>query len=267
MQWSRWGGGVQYRMSRDSVGSFRQTDPAAGAAFFDVDGTLVSTHIVHQYVRVRRFLRYQCGGRWPTVSHRLWLTAFYVRCLQYLVLDHVSRTRMNTVFYRNYAGLSCDQVRVAAGDCFECVLQPHLFEDAVNCVVGHLKASRRVVFVTGSIDFLVAPLAKYLESLAGDVGRIDVVARSLVTNDGRFTGELSGPPIGEEEKAAEVKRYVSREGIDLEQSYAYGDSVADAPMLELVGTAVAVNADRALRARARAKSWSCVEWRAMRNGS
>jgi len=192
---------------------------------------------------------------------------FYVRCLQYLILDHVSRTRMNTVFYRNYAGLSCDRVRVAAADCFERVLRPHLYGEAVECVVDHLRASRRVVFVTGSIDFLVAPLAKHLESSAGNVGRIDVVARTLAEVDGRFTGELSGLPIGEEEKAAEIRRYVSREGIDLSESFAYGDSVADLPMLELVGTPVAVNPDRGLRAAARAKGWSCVDWRTQQNGS
>ncbi|EQD52707.1 HAD-superfamily subfamily IB hydrolase, partial [mine drainage metagenome] len=42
-----------------------------------------------------------------------------------------------------------------------------------------------------------------------------------------------------------------REGIDLDESYAYSDSYTDLPMLEAVGHPVAVNPDRVLARYAR----------------
>ena len=87
-----------------------------------------------------------------------------------------------------------------------------------------------------------------------------MLACSLVESDGVFTGELGGPPIGEEEKVRQVRRYAEENGIDLSQSYAYGDSIADLPMLEAVGMPHAVNPDRALKAVARARGWPMHEW-------
>lgn len=250
-------------------GGLSSTDgsEATTAAFFDVDGTIVSTHIVHQYVHVRKYLAHHYGGALRRLGYRLWLPVFHLRCLEYLYLDHVSRTRMNIAFYRNYAGLDCGRVRDAVADCFERVLKPNIFEQAVGCVGEHLREGRRVVLVTGSIDFLIDPLARYLELTVPGTGGVTLIARTLVESEGRFTGALDGPPIGEQEKAQEIRRYVSREGIDLSGSYAYGDSVADVPMLELVGFPVAVNADRGLLETAGARGWPCQSWHPVRDGS
>jgi phosphoserine phosphatase len=49
-------------------------------------------------------------------------------------------------------------------------------------------------------------------------------------------------------------------GVDLAASYAYGDSLSDLPMLEEVGTPVAVNPDSALRALARKRGWAIEDW-------
>lgn len=255
-------------MSDGSGGSSSAVDSeAAAAAFFDVDGTMVSTHIVHQYVQVRKYLAHRYGGPLGRLGYRFWLPAFYLRCLQYLYLDRVSRTRMNIAFYRNYAGLESDRVRDAVSDCFDRVLKPNLFDKGVECVGEHLSAGRRVVLVTGSIDFLIDPLARYLGSTVGGGAGVSMLARTLVESNGRFTGALDGPPIGEQAKADEVRRCAAREGIDLARSYAYGDSVADLPMLELVGFPIAVNADRGLLEAAKARGWPCQSWHAQRNGS
>lgn len=235
---------------------------SASAAFFDVDGTVVSTHIVHQYVGVRRFLAERYGGVARRLAHPFWLAGFWLRCVRYLYLDRVSRTRMNIAFYRNYTGLDVEQVREVAGNCFERVLKPNLFVDALRCVREHLSVGRRVVLVTGSVDFLIEPLARHFGSSLADAGSVELLARTLEVSNGRFTGALDGPPIGEEEKAAQVCRYADRAGIDLGQCYAYGDSVADVPMLELVGMPVAVNADKGLTEIARQRRWRCESWRA-----
>ena len=51
------------------------------------------------------------------------------------------------------------------------------------------------------------------------------------------------------------------EGIDLSASYAYSDSLTDAPMLQIVGHPVAVNPDKELREMAEANDWQIMEFK------
>ncbi len=225
------------------------SERAAGgrrAAFFDVDGTIVHTTIVHYYA----YFRLQ--NRSP-LSAAAWKAAFLCRCIGYLLLDKIDRSKFNVYFYRNYRGMPADQVRARAGDCFTGVMRPRLYADAAERVRRHAADGVTVVLVTGSIDFLIAPLAQRL-------GVEHVIAPGLVERDGRFTGDLDGPPIGNGEKAARVRAFAAAHDIDLAASFAYGDSIADLPMLECVGRPVAVNPDRLLRAVAMQRGWPVERW-------
>jgi len=216
------------------------------AAFFDVDGTLVNTTIVHYYIYFRR-------RRLPPALGALWYGAYLLKCGYYLAVDKMSRSRLNVIFYRDYRGLPADEIRAQAEDCFRDVIQPRHFAEAARCVEEHRQAGRDVVLVTGSVDFIVGPLARYLGASA-------VVAASLVEADGRFTGELEGPPVGEEEKARRIRQFARAHDVDLTRSHAYGDSIADLAMLEAVGHPHAVNPDKALAVAARARGWPVHRW-------
>lgn len=219
---------------------------SAAAAFFDVDGTLVDRHIVHQFLHIRRRML-------PRIFRPFWTGAFLAKVPYYVVLDKVSRTRLNVAFYRNYAGLSAESVRARVRSCFEEVIRPSIYAEVEACLEAHRSAGRRIVLVTGSIDFIIAPLAEHF--------RVDACfAPSLVQRGDRFTGELNGPPIGSTEKARRVREYAGKEHIDLASSYAYGDSIADLPMLESVGNPHVVNPDRSLAAAAERLGWPRLDW-------
>lgn len=216
------------------------------ATFFDVDGTLVETTIAHYYAYFRR-------TRLPAVIRHLWFAWYVAKCGYYVVLDKINRSRMNVVFYRSYRGLPADEIKTKSWDCYRRVMEPRRFREAAPCIERHRSAGRRIVLVTGSIDFIVAPLAE-------EVGADDVLAPVLVEAGGRFTGDLGGPPIGEEEKARRIREFAACDGIDLSESYAYGDSIADLPMLEAVGHPAVVNPDKALAAVAAARGWPVLTW-------
>ena len=74
------------------------------AAFFDVDGTLVNSTIVHYYVRFRLQLLH------PLIRP-FWLAGFLLKIPYYLLLDRVSRTKFNQVFYRNYRGMEVERLK------------------------------------------------------------------------------------------------------------------------------------------------------------
>jgi HAD superfamily hydrolase (TIGR01490 family) len=226
------------------MGITESTPPTA--AFFDVDGTLVDSTIVNYYVYFRRRRKSRLAGG-------LWFGLYLLKCLYFIVIDKLDRSRFNRVFYRDYRGLSAADIDRLAGDCFQDVIHPRCFAQGVECVREHQRQGRTVVLVTGSLDFIMRPLAEVLDVK-------EVLAASLAVHDGRFTGELATPPVCDGEKARRIRRFAEEQGIDLSQSYAYGDSIADLAMLEIVGFPQVVNPDRRLSALAQARNWPIYHW-------
>jgi phosphoserine phosphatase len=83
----------------------------------------------------------------------------------------------------------------------------------------------------------------------------------LQSNQGHYTGELLGTSMIGEEKAKAIRRIASDLSLDLQQSYAYGDSAADLPMLNTVAHPVAVNPDARVRRVAQDRGWTIEEWK------
>lgn len=216
------------------------------AAFFDVDGTLARTTIVHYYVYFRR--RQMSSWIGP-----FWHAAFLLKCLYYLAVDRIDRSAFNTAFYRSYADVRVDEIKARAPDCYRDVIVPRRFVQASDCVAEHRRAGRRIVLVTGAMGYVIEPFAS-------DLGADDLIAVKLIESNGCFTGRLEGPPIARDEKAGRVRRLARERGIDLQQSYAYGDSVSDLAMLEAVGHPQAVNPDRRLAVIAEARGWPIHRW-------
>ena len=215
-------------------------------AFFDVDGTLLKSTIVHYYIwmRTAKVLK---PLKW------IWLIGFLPKIAYYLILDRISRTRFNTVFYRNYRGMDAAEVKALSKEMFETYLRPKIFSEAVSEIQEHKQRGMAIVFVTGSLDFIVQPIADYLN--------IDVVlAPQLREQGGYFTGELTTAPLIGEQKAEAIQVFATQHDISLKESYAYGDSQSDLPMLKCVGNPVVVNPGKALRQKALDSGWELHEW-------
>jgi len=216
------------------------------AAFFDVDGTLVKSTIVHYYAYFRR-------RRLGAVVGRAWFALFLIKCIYFLIADKISRSRFNIAFYRSYRGLPASEIKAMVADCFREMIEPRIFTQARGCVAAHRHAGRKIVLVTGSIDFIMQPV---VEAFGVD----HMIAPSLVESGGRFTGALDGPPVGEGEKARRMNEFAREHGIDMENSFAYGDSMADVPMLEAVGHPQTVNPGKSLAALAVSRGWPVHRW-------
>src|SRR5204863_4315904 len=78
--------------------------------------------------------------------------------------------------------------------------------------------------------------------------------------DGRYTGQVAFYAAGAQ-KVASVRELAEARGYDLAESYAYSDSISDAPLLSAVGHPTAVNPDRALRKMAVERGWPMMEFR------
>jgi len=228
-----------------------------GAAFFDVDGTLCATRSTSSLVWLR-------GRQHAPWRHRLWLASLAWRAPLALAADKVSRNLADRLVYRQFAGLSEPRLREDAEACCRELLLPACFPDAIREVRAHQAAGRRVVLVSGGVEHVLAPFAKALGA--------DLIAQRLTSSGGRLTGGYRsyallddvarrGPRRSQAiAKAAAVRRYAERSGLDLGASYAYGDSINDAGMLAQVAHPTAVNPDGALRRLANNENWAIRQW-------
>jgi HAD superfamily hydrolase (TIGR01490 family) len=211
------------------------------AAFFDVDGTLVRTNIVHSFAFYAMNQGSILGTAWQTARTVLSVPLF-------LATDRVNRKAFNELFYTYYKGQSEDRLLTLADELFEDVLKPAIFEGTLALLDGVRRSGCRIVFVTGALDFTVRRLAEHL-------GADDVIANRMRFVNGVATGRVIPPIIEGAHKALAIRDYCVRQGLALERSFAYSDSFSDYPMLAVVGHPAAVNPDARLAGVARAYEW------------
>jgi HAD superfamily hydrolase (TIGR01490 family) len=217
------------------------------AAYFDVDGTLTRTTTLRPLVWYMR-------AHLSPARYAAWYLGLCLEAPYYWAVDKRSRSRFNVVFFRRYAGLPVAELWRWHRETFPENLQRRIFPAGLECVRDHRRRGHRVVLLTGAVDCVMRPLADFL-------GADGLIATRLCERDGFCTGTLCGPPVADAQKAALLRADAGEHGIDLAESFAYGDSHGDRPMLECVGHPVAVNPGRRLRARAQAAGWRVVEWR------
>jgi HAD superfamily hydrolase (TIGR01490 family) len=211
------------------------------AAFYDLEGTLVSTNLVHT---LGFYSRNQQG-----LFRSLKKSAATVLSLPlFAVTDQYSRKVFNDLFFQRYKGETEDRLRFFSEELFEEVLKPAVFPGAFELIEKSRKLGLRQVVVTGALDISVTPLMKFL-------GIDDYVANRLEFVNGEATGRLLPPMIAAATKASWMRGFAEREGLSLSDSFAYSDSMSDLPMLSVVGHPAAVNPDMRLRQTALHHDW------------
>ncbi len=210
-----------------------------GAAFFDLDRTLLR------------------GGTGQALSRAMLELGLISRTLPgedllYRVFDAVGETLPSIALARQATrvakGRGADTFDAAA-DAAAAVIAELVHPFARALIEQHHDAGRLVVLATTTPAHLVRPLAQRL-------GFDDVVATTYAVDaEGVFDGSISGPFVWSRGKLAAVREFSAARDISLADSYAYSDSVFDAPLLGAVGHPAAVNPDPRLVLLALARRW------------
>ncbi|MCS7252707.1 MAG: HAD family hydrolase [Armatimonadota bacterium] len=216
------------------------------AAFFDVDGTISDTTVVHALIKFK--LREAGWRKW------LWLCKLPMRLLWWALIDLASREAFNRSFYASYSNIHVDELSSFASEYFESFWVRRLYLEAIERIEWHRRNGHRIVILTGGINLLVKPLADFLKV-------DDVIAAELEVHSGRFTGRLNTPPLGGSGKLKVLQNYADSSGVELSMSYAYADSYSDRFVLERVGHPVAVNPDLRLKLLANRRGWRIERWK------
>ncbi len=213
---------------------------ARTAAFFDLDKTIIAKSSVLAFGKP-----FYQGG---LINRRAVLRSAYAQFVFALAgADHDQIERMRAYLTSMCTGWDVAQVRDIVSETLHEIIDPIVYDEAVELIAMHKAAGRDVVIVSTSGEEVVAPIGAML-------GADEVVATRMVVADGQYTGEIDRYTYGPE-KAVAVIQLAEERGYDLAGSYAYSDSVTDVPMLEAVGHPYAVNADRALRKVANDREW------------
>jgi HAD superfamily hydrolase (TIGR01490 family) len=210
------------------------------AAFFDLDKTIIAKSSVLAFGKPF----YQSG----LLNRRAVLRSAYAQFVFALAgADHDQIERMRAYLTAMCTGWDVSQVRDIVSETLHDIIDPIVYDEAVELIGEHKAAGRDVVIVSSSGEEVVAPIGAML-------GADHVVATQMHVAGGKYTGEIGRYAYGPE-KAVAIRELAAERGYDLAECYAYSDSATDVPMLEAVGHPYAVNADRALRKIAAERGW------------
>ncbi len=222
------------------------------AAFFDLDKTLIPGSSLfllargayaRDYYRVRDLLR--VGVR-----------QFMFR-LNGESAKGVESTREQTLAF--VAGRPVAELEEMGREIAEERILPRVYEGITKVIDQHRLHGDLTFLCTASPIELAELIASSLD-MTGALG-----TEAEVSRDGRYTGRL-GPQgiLHGPAKAVAVRALAAARDIDLEECFAYSDSINDLPLLELVGHPIAVNPDHDLKRAAREHGWPVYELRTRR---
>jgi HAD superfamily hydrolase (TIGR01490 family) len=221
------------------------------AAFFDVDNTMMMGASIFHFARGLAARNFFSGADlrgfvWQQLKFRLGGegTPEDIRAHREAALSFV-------------AGREVSELIELGEEIYDELMADRIWEGTRALAQMHLDAGQRVWLVTATPLELAAIIARRL----GLTGALGTVAEH---RDGVYTGRLVGELLHGPAKAHAVRALAAREGLDLRRCSAYSDSINDAPMLQVVGTAVAVNPDADLRGLARKNGWEIRDFRSGR---
>ncbi|MEZ0384054.1 HAD family hydrolase [Mycobacterium sp. pW045] len=224
------------------------------AAFFDVDNTLVQgSSMVHfgRGLAARNYFTYRDVVGFLYAQAKFQLTGRENS-------DDVAAGRRKALAF--IEGRPVSELIELGEEIYDEIIADKIWPGTRELAQMHLDAGQQVWLVTATPYELAETIARRL----GLTGALGTVAESV---DGVFTGRLVGEILHGPGKAHAVRSLAIREGLNLRRCTAYSDSFNDVPMLSLVGTAVAINPDAALREMARKRGWEIRDFRTARRAA
>lgn len=221
------------------------TETPYQAAFYDLDGTLLSCNLVTTYAYYARNDRSIVKSVYRFIKVLLSVPLLFG-------LDLYSRTAFNLFFFKAYRGMHRDRLIGLADDLFEVTLKPSIYPRAEELVRLTEAKGYRNVLVTGALDFTVRPIALHF-------GIDEIICNRLEFKNHIATGRIMPPLVAEKEKSKIIRAYAQQEGIDLDKSCSFSDSTSDIPMLVVTGHPVATNPSRRLRRVAKRNGWPILD--------
>jgi HAD superfamily hydrolase (TIGR01490 family) len=214
------------------------------ASFFDVDGTLVRTNLLHPTV-------FYLTNQPNPIRSLVALARAAAGGPRMALAELVDRRRFNELLFASYEGISHDRLHILADEAFDSSMRKAVYPGARDLVQRCRAEGHEVVLVSGALDFL-------MERLAAHLGATAWIGNRLEFKDGYATGKIVRPVVAGPEKARLIREWAKARGEELGACFAYSDSYSDVPMLSVVGHPCAINPDFRLAKLARTYDWPVI---------
>ena len=214
-------------------------------AFFDFDETLLDTEssrLGFKYLWERRLISMSFLAKVMAANY------FYKR-------HWISDEKIAAIMLKFYRQKRLVEFQQGAAAFYQEHLKPHLAPNILKRVEQHHQDGHVLVLISGSIRYLLEPVAE-------DLGFHHLLCTDLeVGPDGLLTGRAKGPLCLDGTKRVLAQKLAKEANIDLASSYAYGNHQSDLPLLESVGHPYVVEPSEPLRNVASKKNWPVLTYR------
>lgn len=188
------------------------------------------------------------------------------------VVDAETHRKANDQFYQDYlngeldvfryqrfvleplAQFSMDALHTLRERFIASHVQPMLQPKASELLQQHRNQGHKLMIITATNQFITEPIAELM-------GIEHLIATNPEVVNGRFTGEVAGTPSFQGGKITRLKQWLGENSESLDGAWFYSDSINDAPLLEQVDNAVAVDPDPRLETMARERGWPIMSLR------
>ena len=203
------------------------------AAFFDIDGTIFRNSLmIEHFLKLIKF---------EVIDPAIWYTK-----VQKVYLEWEKRYGDFEEYLEILAGVYIEELKGIDKADIEYIAEhvmkingDMIYKFSRKQLNWHKENDYKIFFISGSPDFLVSKMAeKYgATEYRGTIYEVD--------ENNKFTGNIVRM-WDSKSKLEAIKEIIDKYDVDLENSYAYGDTTGDFSMLKMVGSPVAINPNKEL---------------------
>ena len=131
------------------------------------------------------------------------------------------------------------------------VIRPQMRPEGFAAIEKHRDAGHELVGITATSDFITTPIFR-------EFGITETIATNAEVIDGQYTGKVINIACYQKGKLARLEQWL--QGRNVEESWAYSDSINDRFLLDYADHAIAVNPDDRLVVLAKEQGWDIQDW-------
>lgn len=210
-------------------------------AFFDLDGTLLSVNSGKVLIKTAFAKGYLSR---PELIRAYWLSLLY----RFELMDTL---RIIDSMAGWLKGVSGTELNKLTEEIFETQIRLSIRPEMRDEIKYHKNIGNEVIIMSSAIAAICRPVAENL-------GIDSIICSGLEVENGIFTGHSSGVFCFGEEKARRLTEYCESRNISTSDTWYYGDSIADLPVLMASGIPVCVSPDKKLLKEAQKRNWRII---------
>lgn len=186
------------------------------------------------------------------------------------LVDPIRHRQMNDKFYEDYKAGQLDPIAynefvfefltqhdqdylTALHELFmQKVIRAQMRPKGFAAIQKHKDAGHEIVGITATSDFITAPIFR-------EFGITEIIATTAERVAGAYTGKVINIPCYQTGKLARLEQWLA--GREVNESWAYSDSINDRFLLDYADHAIAVNPDDRLALLAQEQAWDIQDWR------